>query len=176
MDRYINNILKKLSELNKIGDKDILTLEKEFHFDGENDRNLFLKAVEYLKKNNLIVINPKFGYQLTEEGMYIIRIGGIEKFRDNKIKARIRKDKKEEYDFQISRLQANSKYFPYIVSTISVIIACFAYFKPIDKSNIQQLSQDELIYIIDSISSSIQTKMVDSLHNSRIQSDSLKIK
>jgi len=61
---------------------------------------------------------------------------------------------------------------PYIVSIASLVIATFAFFKE-GKQDQNQLSKDEIINISDSISSSNQTKMVDSLRNSKNPTDSL---
>lgn len=166
MDKFIDIILNEIS-------KDInFSPQSLYNFENENDKYDYLKAYKYLKYNNIILENNHH-YSLSENGYEIIEYGGWINYNKILKERKRRNELKDFYDFKISKFQANTKYLPYILSLLSFIIACFAYFKPLDKSNQQQLSKDEILYIIDSISTSNQTKMVDSSHNSKIQTDSL---
>ena len=118
------------------------------------------------------------GFSINKSGGWIKYLGLLKEKEELTKQVEEQKEKnrkaKEEVEIQkliddakISRLNAKYRYVPYVVSILSFAIACFAYFKPIDKSNKKQLSKDEIIHIIDSISSSNQTKKVDSLHNSK---------
>lgn len=78
-------------------------------------------------------------------------------------------------DAKISKLNAKYRYVPYVVSILGFVIACLAYFKPVDKSDNTQLSKDEIIHIADSILTSKETKKDNPLDNTKTESDSLAI-
>ncbi|MFD0990314.1 hypothetical protein ACFQ1R_09415 [Mariniflexile jejuense] len=112
-------------------------------------------------------------FSITLKGKQVLKAGGWNKYlKLEELKEEKRVDK-ENFDFLISKFQAKSQLLPYFLSALSLMIAFFAYFKPINKSNNKQLSKDEIIHIVDSISTSSQTKKVDSLRSSKTQCDSL---
>ncbi|MET2984937.1 hypothetical protein [Aureibaculum conchae] len=168
MEKFIDEIISHGIE------NDLLTMQSRYNFEIESEYKSYIKAWIFLKRKNIITKVKTGQYQLSETALDINNAGGWKKYNIKQERLKLRNERKEEYDFQVSRFQAKSKYFPYIISALSFIIACFAYFKPINKSNIQQLSKDEIIHIIDSISTSNQTKMVDSLHNSKNLVDTIK--
>lgn len=76
------------------------------------------------------------------------------------------------WNTKLTRFQVKSRYWPHILSVLSFGLALAAFFRE-DKTGTPQLSQDEVIHIIDSISTSNQTKKVDSMPISKTVSDSL---
>lgn len=117
------------------------------------------KLIKKPSNQNSILYLTKFGNDVISQGGWI-------KYLENEKRTNERTEQKAVFDFQISKIQAKTKLFPYIVSVVSLIISLFAYFKKEDKAEIG-VSKSEITKVIDSISISNQTKKADSLHNSK---------
>jgi len=125
--------------------------------------------------------------EITQKGYTIHKSGGwLEFLKVNKLLEqeeellRQRQEVKEQIETQkliddakVSRLNSKYRYVPYILSILSFIIACLAYFRPLDNDGNKELSKDEIIHIIDSVSTSNQEKKDDSLLYKEFQTDSL---
>ncbi len=159
--------------LKKAYEHSVLSLNMSFNIETGEELQLYKNAARELYQYNLIDFEGDNTIRITPLGKKTFIGSGITKFvidldkRDNEIR------QKEYFDFQVSRFQAKSRYFPYIVSVASIIIALMAYFKPIKSIENKQLLKGEILHIIDSISTSNQTKTVDSLHTSKTQVNSL---
>lgn len=155
-----------------------------------SSKNRSLEFAYELESRNLIRIDGITCYA-TEYGYEIHKVGGWLKYLEiqdlQSQKERVLKDMEEAKeqiktqklidDSKVSKLNAKYRYVPYIfttigllISIISLIVATKSKKEPITE---KQLSKSEILKIIDSVSSSNQTKTADSLRNSKTQSDSL---
>lgn len=166
----IHNII-----LDKAYKSSIISINLSFNIKTSEELQLYKNAARDLYQFGLINLEQDNTITITPLGKKVYTGEGIEPFLLNLEKRELKLKQKENFDFQISRFQSKTKYFPYIISFLSFIIALLAYFKPLKSTEKKQLLKNEIIQILDSISFSNQTKMVDSLHNPKNPSDSLKI-
>ena len=127
-----------------------------------------IKVINKPLKNSSHILLTKFGNDVINQGGWI-------KYLESEKQKVEREEQKAVFDFQISKIQAKTKLFPYIVSFLSLIISLFAYFKKEDTVE-KRVSKSEIMKVIDSISISNQTKKIDLLYNSKQKGDILKTK
>ena len=128
------------------------------------------EALDFLSENGILKKIGGFKYQITPLGRKVHRGIGIEKHLEKTIKKQQRLEQKERFDFFISKFKFFTWWIPLLISIISLSISIFNPFKNINKNQKleQSITKDEIIQIIDSISTYNPPKKVDSLRNSKI--------
>ena len=135
-DKEVNEYLDDLN--NKIGkrevlDVDVLKHKKADEYAMKSMNNLI--NVTYLK-NDLGLINDVFDdnktvsvIYLTPKGKKVLRLGGWIKYLEREEEIEMKKEQKENYDLRISKLQANTSWFPYLVSIIGIGLSIWALYR-----------------------------------------------
>ncbi|WP_211341779.1 hypothetical protein [Ulvibacterium marinum] len=122
----------------------------------------------------MISYNGLKRFTITEYGHEVPNFKSWQDYLDFQSKLKERELNKQKFDFQISRFQAKSKYLPYILSLLSLIVAVLAYIKSLDRQDSTQSMPDSTERTKDSISISTPTRTTDSTHISKTPVDSLK--
>jgi len=134
--------------------------------------------IDVLANNHLITNSGANEYSINEKGYLLTQNKSYSDYLESLQLKEEKRERKVSYDYQISKFQAKSKFFPYIVSLASFLFAVFAYFRPLSELEIKKLLKDEIVHTKGNTSTSNQTKRADSLYTAKIQTntriDSLK--
>lgn len=166
MDKYIDEILEKAS-------KNITYVSKsKYDFELDEEHDLYEKALLLLEHEGFLEYKGKSQYKITKLGLNVNKQGGWKKYLKNQEIREQRKEQKENFDFFISKFKFWTWWVPLLISVISLYISISKSSKNTNKNQKleQTITKSEVIDIIDSISFSNQTKKVDSMHTSKIQS------
>ena len=140
MDKEIFNLLVDISNkgLIHIEDSGIINRDQRI-LDAERHRQLKYLLSEGLisSSGNETYIITEFGYVVSKHGNWINYLKFQKDIRDRKIK-------KENIDLKISEFQVRTKFLPYIISVLSILIAIF---DPFDFKKETTENQGQNIYI-----------------------------
>ncbi|WP_299249788.1 hypothetical protein [uncultured Lacinutrix sp.] len=139
----------KIDELlSKVSEDVSYTMEGQHNFVNQEDYVDYRRVLVTLLKENLISkpLNNDHTFHVTSYGNKVIKDGGWKKFTENNINREKQKELKENLDLRISQFQVKTKWLPYWVSGISLIISLYAL---IASSNLVENKNEESLDLIE---------------------------
>ena len=131
MKKDIDSILLNISKQSEY------SVQSAYNFPNHDEFLIYKKNIILLKDENLIEhkkTNPNF-YEITSLGLKVLNEGGWENYQLKYKLKEDRKNKKEELDLKISEFQLKTKWLPYWISAISLLISLLALYKSFNSSN-----------------------------------------
>ncbi len=131
------------------------------------------EAFEFELQYNIIRVTPRTKLFFENGGFRGLEKGKLDKISKQKEFAELEKKKikKEienlEWGTKVSKFQVKTKFLPYFISVLSILIALFSYFKPTDKSSDKKMPKNQVVHIVDSISTLNQIKSIDSVKSKK---------
>lgn len=168
MEKVIFDLLVEISNkgLIQIEDSGIINSDQRI-LDKERDRQLKYLLSEGLisSSGNDTYIITEFGYEVSKHEDWIKYLKFHKEVRDRKIK-------KENIDLKISEFQVRTKFLPYYISAISIIISLVALTDPFqrkeDENNFRKIEPVIRNTLIDTVSANNKNILDTLQHNPSI--------
>ena len=140
--RNLDTIIDSL--LTEISDNPNYLLPQATNIESTNKNSLILEALQELRQADLIKIAANgIGVRLSAKGFEMHNSGGWLIHKENEAKRLQRNAEKEIYDHSISRFQSKTKYYPFIVSTLALLVSIAALIYTMNKPNDSKLKIDQ---------------------------------
>jgi hypothetical protein len=131
--------------LSKISQEAEYSQESSYNFDTQNESIEYHRILTILCNEKLIAktFTNSATFHITSLGTKVLVCGGWNSYQEIEKAKEDRIEKKANLDLKISEFQVKTKWVPYWVSFLSLIISIFAYFKDDNKPVFQNKSQIE---------------------------------
>jgi len=170
---YADYSINKLHKSDQSADETDWTDEKTHRYIEKLDNNQIEEVLAILTEEGWIKrYQASTLYSLEKEALpFLKEYGSYSNYywHDERIKKR--KDQKENFDFQISKFQANTKLLPYFISALSLIVAIFAFFREPEQIQQKPILKSEIITTVDSVLTSYHLKDDSLLHKNAKNQD-----
>ena len=174
MEKYIDEIISKGAE------NEYFEMQSRHNFEIDSEYKLYLKAIVFLKQKNIIIKGTKSGYELSEIAIDIKNDGGWKEYNIKQLKIKHRNELKVEYDFILSKWKVKTFWPLFIIAILGGLYSLYDVIikTPSISKDVQELQQTIKQMELDISKQNtliLNQRNLDSLHNSKIHVDSLKI-